>query len=90
MEFYHKLGELKENDEYLFKEFSIFVMQVLSLPITNTDAERLFSKLHLIKTDIRNKLNIDTVQALTRISEAVRKCECCYKFKPSQVMLEQV
>ena len=90
VEFYQKLAELKEDDEYIFKNLATFALQILSLPISNTDAERLFSKLNLIKTDARNKLSTESVHALTVISEAVREHECCYKFKPSQTMVASV
>lgn len=88
IQFYHKLANIRENDEYPFKVVATFSLQILALPVTNTDAERAFSKLHLIKSDIRNKLNLQSVKALYYISEAVRQQGACYKFKPSESMME--
>lgn len=87
IEFYHKLANVTEGDEHPFKAVATFTLQVLALPVTDTDAERPFSKLRLIKTDIRNKLNLHSVKALCHISEAVREQGVCYKFKPSGSMM---
>lgn len=85
--FYQKLACVTEDNEYLFKNVATFALNVIALPVTNTDAERLFSKLHLVKTDIRNKLNLDSVKALCYISEVVKEQGCCYEFKPSEAMM---
>lgn len=47
--FYVKLANMKHHNEYLFQTVATFALNILALPATNTDAERLFSKLHLIK-----------------------------------------
>ena len=47
-----------------------FAFQVLSLPTCNADAERLFSKLNLIKRIEINCLKIETVKSLIQISES--------------------
>lgn len=62
-------------------------MLVLSLPTSNSAAERVFKKICLTKTDYRNRLQIPAVQALTVVSEAVKAQECCYKFQPSDEMI---
>ena len=86
--FYQKLSLLlNEYDEPQFKNLSTFALQILSLPVSNTDAERIFSKVNLIKTDIRNSLNTKSVEALILISEAVKEQAACFTFKPSDAML---
>lgn len=40
--FYNSLANYKENNEYIFKNLATFSLNILSLPVTNTDAERLF------------------------------------------------
>ena len=84
--FYQKLACFQEGDHFYFKKLSNFALQMLSLPVSNADAERLFSKLHLIKTDIRNRLSIKTVKSLIYISEAVKEQEACYLFEPTAEM----
>lgn len=91
IEFYTKLGEMKDNEGvHHFKNLASFALQVLALPTSNTAAERLFSKLNLIKTDIRNRLHMPALQSLTVLSESVKLQDCCYKFRPSEAMLHSV
>ena len=86
--FYQQLSlVMNPNDEPLFKNLSTFALQILFLPVSNTDAERIFSKVNLIKTDIRNSLNTKSVEALILISEAVKEQAACFTFKPSDAML---
>ncbi|XP_064077740.1 uncharacterized protein LOC135195423 [Macrobrachium nipponense] len=87
VDFYLKLGSYKFDNTYLFKSVATFALNILALPVTNTDAERLFSKLNLIKTDVRNSLSIDSVKALTYISESVKEQGCCYNFQPSENLM---
>lgn len=65
--FFTKLSNVKENNEYMFKNIGTFSLNILALPVTNTDAERLFSKLNLIKTDCRNNLSITSLKSLCYI-----------------------
>ena len=85
--FYQQLGLIKYDGEFLFKNLSAFALQILSLPVSNADAERLFSKLNLVKTNIRNNLSVDTLRALLIIAEAVDEDEACFTFMPSEAML---
>ena len=87
--FYQKLALIMDEltDEPKFKNLSNFALQLLALPVSNTDSERIFSKINLIKTDIRNKISTDSVEALTIISEAVKEQEACYFFKPSESLM---
>lgn len=62
-------------------------MNILSLPVTNTDAEHLFSKSHLVKTDMRNRLNLESAKALCYVSEAVQEQGNCFSFKPHVAMM---
>ena len=86
--FYQRLlCVMDENDEPQFKHLATFVLQILSLPVSNSDAERLFSKVNLIKTDIRNKLKTKSVAALIHMAEAVKEQESCFLFKPTDAMM---
>lgn len=62
-----------------------FAFQVLSLPTCNADAERLFSKLNLIKRKERNCLTLENVKSLIRISEWFSGD--CEEFEPTGEML---
>ncbi|KAL5238869.1 hypothetical protein ACI65C_006279 [Semiaphis heraclei] len=73
----------EENGEKLFPNLAEFVLNVLSLPQLNCVCERLFSKVNLIKTKLRNKLMTKTINGLINTSECV-KTTTCVKFEPTK------
>jgi len=75
----------KENGEKRFPNLVEFVFNVLSLPQSNCVCERLFSKVNLIKTKLRNKLMTKTINGLINTSECV-KTTTCVKFEPTKKM----
>lgn len=54
-----------------FLELSDFALSVLSLPHSNSECERVFSKVNLFKTKIRSKLKTDTVNGALLSSECI-------------------
>lgn len=50
-----------------FEELADFALEVLSLPWSNADVERVFSQLNLVKTKLRNRLITSTVNAVLRV-----------------------
>jgi hypothetical protein len=42
--------------------------RLLVSPVSTVDCERWFSRMNLIKTDVRNKLAIDNLENLMRVS----------------------
>ena len=73
-----------ENDgEKLFENLCDFICRALALPVSNVDAERLFSK-----TPIRNGHSIDTARDLIHISEFTEEFEACYEVEPTEKMLD--
>jgi len=58
-QFWYEVYNFKDaSNENLFKSLASFAVMLLTLPIRNTEVERLFSQLNLIKIKIRNKLNV--------------------------------
>jgi len=51
-----------------YPSVAVAAERLLVSPVSTVDCERGFSKMNLIKTDIRSKLNIDTLQNIMRIS----------------------
>ena len=86
--FYQELAKVEFDSQFLFKNLSTFALRLLALPISNADAERLFSRYRNIKTDNRNRLSAETVRALLLIKDAVREQEACYEFQPTPEMLD--
>lgn len=83
--FWHLVSQIKNDaEEYLFKHLSSFVLQMLSLPHSNASCERLFSRVNLIKTDIRNKIITPTINGLLLTQQAVKTDDgTCITFKPT-------
>lgn len=74
VDFYQKIGEVKELDgTYKFRMLSNFALHILSLPISNADTERLFSRLSLIKTKSQNALQLPTLKHLIILLEYVHQ-----------------
>lgn len=47
-----------------FKELANFALEILSLPWSNAEVERVFSQLNIVKTKLRNRLITSTVNAV--------------------------
>ncbi|KAJ2937692.1 hypothetical protein O0L34_g17503 [Tuta absoluta] len=87
--FYHKLSLLCHSDNISRKYVVLpkFSLSVLSLPHSNAECERAFSKYNLVKTKLRNRLLTEHVEGVMLASQAVKSKEgCCSTFKPSQDM----
>lgn len=84
--FWAKLLECEEGDQGMtFKNVSKFVLETISLPHSNADSERIFSKINLIKTKARNKMTISTVNGVLLAKQRVRgKENDCTTYDPSQ------
>lgn len=74
----------------MFKNIRTFIMQILSLPASNADAERGFSKLALLKTKTRNRQQLPSINALILVSEAVKAKGSCTEFIPTTKMMNEI
>ena len=73
-----------------FKLLALYVLTVLSTPISNAYCEHIFSQLSCVKTKVRNRLELEMLDALIRIRSSVKtEGECCNKFEPTRDMLER-
>lgn len=78
-------------DEPDFKDLADFALSVLSLPHSNAECERVFSKINLFKTKTRNRLKTATVNGALLATESVKSSgACCKKFSPSKDMLSRM
>lgn len=73
-------------ESFKFKELSNFVLDILVTPHSNASCERVFSKINLIKTDIRNRLCSETINGLLLASQSANKE--CYSFEISEKMIK--
>lgn len=91
--FWAKLSKWSDiSESQPFKEISRFALDCLVLPHANADCERVFSKVNLTKTRIRNKLATQSIDALLLTCDAVKesKSKNCTDFAPSDDMLRRI
>ena len=73
-----------------FFELGKFVLSVLALPFSNAAVERSFSEMNLIKTNQRNRMHQDMLEALLHVRCYMERHNiCCSSFKPSLQMLSK-
>lgn len=86
--FYQYILAIEDNNGNLkYEMFGKFALEVLSLPLSNADAERIFSKLNLVKNKTRCRLQTHTVKSLIAISEYGSLQGGCNNFEPDEDML---
>lgn len=73
-----------------FKELSSFVMKFLILPFSNAEEERVFSGMNLIKTKIRNRMELNTINSLLYIRCGLKRLDkCCNSFEIPKHLIEK-
>lgn len=88
-EFWEKIFRMKNStDELLFPNLSILVKGIMCLPHPSATAERQFSQYNLIKTKVRNRLNIDTCDSILH-SKDLLKGYSCHTWVPDTNLLKK-
>lgn len=89
--FWAKLLSLKnDGDVYLFKNVAQCALNILSLPHSNADSERVFSQVNLTKTKLRNRLIVPTIRGTLLTTQHVAAKGGCVAFTPSREMLSRM
>lgn len=72
-----------------FRELADFAFNCLVVPVSNAVIERLFSLVTATKTKTRNKLGVDSLDAIGRIKAHLQlKNMCCREFIVTPTMLQ--
>jgi len=50
-----------------FNSPALFAIQILSLPWSNAEVERAFSQMNIVKTKLRNRMHLNTLNAMLSI-----------------------
>ena len=86
----HLLNFINSLGIFEFKNVSQLVLNLICIPHSNAQCERIFSKVNLIKTKQRNKLLTDTVNGSLLASQCVRNNNAsCITFEPSKDMYKR-
>lgn len=74
-----------------FLELSEFVLSLLILPVSNAEVERLFSQMNLIKTKMRNRMQIKMLNAILQIRAAMENdSKCCHNFEIPKSVIKEI
>ena len=66
-EFWAGILNITEGGKSKFEELALFVLQILSLPLSNAIVERVFSEMNSVRCKSRNRMHVDMLQAILRI-----------------------
>ena len=74
----------------LFKELFDFVMKFLVLPFSNAEVERVFSGMNILKTKIRNRIILNTMNLLLYIRCGLKRWnKCCQSFQITKELIQK-
>lgn len=72
-----------------FKELAIYALTCLTNPISNAVVERTFSQVTAVKTNLRNRMSVNLLNALVRIRSKLHfESKCCRDMIVTKRMLE--
>lgn len=78
-------------NENPFIKLSTFVLDLLTLPYSNAEVERVFSVMNLVKSKIRNKINLNSVNSIIHIKYGLKmKNECCNTYKIPPIVCSKI
>lgn len=90
-EFWVMIFNMKnELNSALFPHITKFIKAILSLPHSSAAAERIFSQLNLLKTKVRNRLCVDTCDAILHAKNLlnINNSEC-FNWEPSTNLINK-
>jgi len=65
----------------LYRDLAKFVFALLSLPLSNAEVERIFSMLAIVKSKLRNRMLIDTVDGIISVRYGLLyEKQTCYDY----------
>lgn len=76
-----------ELNESIFPNLTQLIKGIMCLPHSSASVERIFSQLNLIKTDLRNRLNIKTCNSIILAKQLIDN-ENCYTWEPSETLMK--
>lgn len=85
--FWFRLREFQEAGRPVLKNLADFALKTFLLPNSNASAERLWSKLSLEKTKLRNKLAFSTVRSILLAAEFINNNGGCVSFQPKEELI---
>lgn len=89
--FWHQIAQIGDENGKVFKQLPAFMLAMLSLPHSNAECERIFSKVNDIKTKKRNKLITRSIKGNLMTQQSIKRHgQNCIQFKPDDEMLKRL
>ncbi|CAG9782434.1 unnamed protein product [Diatraea saccharalis] len=81
-EFWYEVMESKDMaGENRFKDLATFALNLLVLPHSNADVERLFSTMNVVKTKQRNRMKLELLSSIMTVRAGLsREGKCCNNY----------
>lgn len=74
-----------------FADLSQLSISLLSLPHSNAEIERVFSQMNIVKTKLRNRLSIKTLNAILYVRFGLKRAgKCCYSYTVPDNVLRSI
>ncbi|KAH7956289.1 hypothetical protein HPB52_007891 [Rhipicephalus sanguineus] len=74
--------------EACFKELAEFALSLLAMPLGNADVERVFSRMNIVKSRLRNRMKNEMLSAILHVRYGLRlRGACCRDFQPTARMM---
>lgn len=90
-EFWENVSNVKfGSGEYKYRKLTKFVFNLMCLPHSSANVERIFSLINLNKTPLRNKLKTNTLEKLLFTKSCVNNSGNCYNFKIGNELLKKM
>ncbi|CAG5046128.1 unnamed protein product [Parnassius apollo] len=92
VKFWNEVMQYKDAaDNNPFAELCEFAMSLISLPHSNADVERVFSQMSLVKTKLRNRLAVRTLNAILYVRFGLKRAgKCCYSYTVPDNVLRSI
>lgn len=91
-DFWAEVSSYKDaQGENPFAEISSLAMTVLSLPFSNAGVERCFSDMNVVKSKLRNRLELDTLNAILHVRSGLRRIKKkCHEYRLPHSVLRRI
>ena len=88
VKFWHHVSSYKDSaGQSRFMNVSELALSLYSLPYSNAEVERIFSKMNYFKSKVRNRMSSPTIDALIRVEGGLRwRKEECHNFTVTKEM----
>ena len=91
VEFWSKVKDFKSvDDNFVFRDLANYCLACLSLPVSNSFVERVFSQVTFVKSKQRNRLSTKMLDSVIRIKSFLNsRHKCCRDLKVTQEMIKR-